>query len=92
MFGEGNGELGGHPPHLLAPGDVGCGRENSLPLGGGRKWCQGPARCQSKQEVQERCWGDGVFGMPGPEFLELGGWCSQGLDVLVSVGGLASAP
>lgn len=50
MFGEGNGELGGHPPHLPAPGDVGCGRENSLPLGGGRKWCRGqPGVSQSKK-------------------------------------------
>lgn len=34
MFWEGNERLGGHPPHLEAPGGVGCGREFSVPLKG----------------------------------------------------------
>lgn len=37
MFWEGDGKLRVHPPYLQAPGDVGCGRESSLSLGGSRE-------------------------------------------------------
>lgn len=85
MSWEGSGEVG-YPPHLLAPGGVGYGRENSTPLGGGRKWC---VRGQPGVKVQKRHWGNGLFRMIDPEFPELRGGAHPGVGCLRVCGRLS---
>lgn len=54
----GGGWIGGLPPDLPTPGDVGYGRDKSLLWGeGGEAVCVGTARYQLWQEVQKRHWG-----------------------------------